>query len=176
MKNFNIILAGPVESGKTTAIKTLCASPLKTSNTNIVDVSDKTEEKYESGVMSLGANEKIYLHAVTEQHALSSIAETLATDGFGVILLLDNTRDDSLNDMTLFLESLKEIDDQTSVSIGITRTDTTPLLSMELYQKKLKQLNFNSAIFEVDTRDFSDMSYLVQALLFTIDPGLEYSA
>ena len=43
-------------------------------------------------------------------------------------------------------------------------------------ENKLKQLGFKSAIFEVDARSFNDMSQLVQALLFSIDPGLEYSA
>ncbi len=47
---------------------------------------------------------------------------------------------------------------------------------MDRYQQKLKQLGFKSAIFEVDARSFNDMSQLVQALLFSIDPGLEYSA
>ncbi len=40
MKKFNIILAGPVESGKTTAIETLSDAPIKSKQKNIVDISD----------------------------------------------------------------------------------------------------------------------------------------
>ncbi len=98
------------------------------------------------------------------------------TNGLGLILLLDNTRRDPLNDMTFFLGSFKDYINETSIAIGITLTDIAPLLKMDRYQQKLKQHGVNSAIFEVDARSFNDMSQLVQALLFTIDPGLEYSA
>ncbi len=78
--------------------------------------------------------------------------------------------------MAFFLESFKDYIHETSIAIGITQTDIAPLLTMDRYQQKLKQLGFKSAIFEVDARSFNDMSQLVQALLFSIDPGLEYSA
>ncbi|WP_198266539.1 GTP-binding protein [sulfur-oxidizing endosymbiont of Gigantopelta aegis] len=78
--------------------------------------------------------------------------------------------------MTFFLDSFKDYIKETGVSIGITQTDIVPLVKMDQYQRRLKELGFKGAIFEVDARNFDDMSYLVQALLFTIDPGLECSA
>lgn len=75
--------------------------------------------------------------------------------------------------MKFFLEAFKDYINKTSVAIGITQTHITPLLTMDHYHQKLKQLGFSAAIFEVDARNFNDMSQLVQALLFTIDPGLE---
>ncbi len=58
----------------------------------------------------------------------------------------------------------------------LLRPILSPLLRMDHYHRKLRELDIKGAIFEVDARDFNDMSHLVQALLFTIDPGLEYSA
>jgi len=179
MNDFKIIFAGPVASGKTTAIATLSDEPPVCSSQIATD--KQKEQKSETtvmldyGTMSLDANEKIHLYSTPQQEHFNLIPDILSTNVLGLILLLDNTRPDPLQDMTFLLESFKEYTDETSVAIGITQTDIAPLLTMDRYQQKLKQLGFNSAIFEVDARDFNDMSQLVQALLFTIDPALEYS-
>lgn len=180
MNDHKIIFAGPVGSGKTTAIATLSDEPPVCTNQSATDMTKKKKSKttvaMDYGTMSLGSMEKIHLYGTPGQERFDFMWDILTTNGLGLILLLDNTRRDPLNDMSFFLESFKEYIDETAIAIGITQTDTVPLLTMDLYQKKLKQLGFNSAIFEVDARDFNDMSQLVQALLFTIDPGLEYSA
>ncbi len=180
MNDFKIIFAGPVGSGKTTGIATLSDEPPVCTNQSATDMTkqrkSKTTVALDYGTMSLDENEKIHLYGTPGQERFNFMWDILTTNGLGLILLLDNTRRDPLNDMEFFLESFKDYIDETSVAIGITQTDATPLLTMDGYQNKLKQLGFNCAIFEVDARDFNDMSQLVQALLFTIDPGLEYSA
>jgi signal recognition particle receptor subunit beta len=180
MNDFKIIFAGPVGSGKTTAIATLSDEPPVCTNQSATDMTkekkSKTTVAMDYGTMSLDEKEKIHLYGTPGQERFDFMWDILTTNGLGLILLLDNTRRDPLNDMAFFLESFKDYIDETSVAIGITQTDIVPLLTMDRYQQKLNQLGFNSAIFEVDARDFSDMSQLVQALLFTIDPGLEYSA
>ena len=180
MNDFKIIFAGPVGSGKTTAIATLSdEAPVCTNQS----ASDMTREKKSAttvamdyGTMSLNGQEKIHLYGTPGQERFNFMWDILTANGLGLVLLLDNTSHDPLNDMTFFLESFKDYINETAVAIGITQTDIAPLLKMDRYQQKLKQLGFNSAIFEVDARSFNDMSHLVQALLFTIDPGLEYSA
>lgn len=180
MNDFKIIFAGPVGSGKTTAIVTLSdEAPVCTNQT----ASDMTREKksettvaMDYGTMSLNGQEKIHLYGTPGQERFNFMWDILTTNGLGLILLLDNTRRDPLNDMTFFLESFKDYINETAVAIGITQTDIVPLLTMDEYHKKLKQLGFSGAIFEVDARSSDDMSLLVQALLFTIDPGLEQSA
>lgn len=180
MNDFKIIFAGPVGSGKTTAIATLSDEPPVCTNQSATDMTkerkSKTTVALDYGTMSLDAKEKIHLYGTPGQERFNFMWDILTTNGLGLVLLLDNTRRDPLKDMEFFLESFKSYINETSVAIGITQTDVAPLLTMDRYQQKLKQLGFNSAIFEVDARDFNDMSQLVQALLFTIDPGLEYSA
>ncbi len=162
MNDSKIIFAGPVGSGKTTAISTLSDEPPVCTNQSATDMT-KTRKS-------------IHLYGTPGQERFNFMWDILTTNGLGLILLLDNTRRDPLNDMAFFLESFKDYIHETSIAIGITQTDIAPLLTMDRYQQKLKQLGFKSAIFEVDARSFNDMSQLVQALLFSIDPGLEYSA
>ena len=180
MSDFKIIFAGPVGSGKTTAIATLSDAPPVCTNQQ---ASDMTREKkaettvaMDYGTMSLDGHEKIHLYGTPGQERFDFMWDILTTNGLGLILLLDNTGKDPLKDMAFFLESFKGYVNETAVAVGITQTDVAPLLTMDAYQQKLKSLGFHGAIFEVDARSYNDMSYLVQALLFTIDPGLEYSA
>ena len=102
--------------------------------------------------------------------------DVLTKNGLGLILLLDNTRRDPLSDMIFFLKAFKDFISKTAVAIGITQTDITPLVKVDRYYRQMKELGVEAAIFEVDARNYEDMSQLVQALLFTIDPGLECSA
>jgi signal recognition particle receptor subunit beta len=180
MNELKIIFAGPVGSGKTTAIETLSDSAPVSTNQNATDMTrvrkNETTVAMDYGTMTLDDQEKIHLYGTPGQERFDFMWEILTSNGLGLILLLDNTRRDPLNDMTFFLDSFKDYIKETGVSIGITQTDIVPLIKMDQYQRKLKDLGFKGAIFEVDARNFDDMSYLVQALLFTIDPGLEYSA
>jgi len=180
MNNFKIIFAGPVGSGKTTAIATLSDEPPISTDQSASDMTrdrkPETTVAMDYGTMSLNGQEKIHLYGTPGQERFNFMWDILTTNGLGLILLLDNSRREPLNDMIFFLASFKKYINKTAVAIGITKTDTVPLLKLDHYQKKLKQLGFSGAIFEVDARSANDMSLLVQALLFTIDPGLEQSA
>jgi len=180
MNDFKIIFAGPVGSGKTTAIATLSDEAPVCTNQSATDMTrmkkSETTVAMDYGTMTLDAREKIHLYGTPGQERFDFMWDILTTNGLGLILLLDNTRKDPLNDMTFFLQSFKDYINKTAVTIGITQTDIVPLIKMDRYHKNLKELGFKAAVFEVDARNFDDMSYLVQALLFTIDPGLEYSA
>jgi multisubunit Na+/H+ antiporter MnhE subunit len=57
--------------------------------------------------------------------------------------------------------------------VGVTQMDirATPVLSD--YHRQFAGIGLNPPIFEVDARRKKDVSLLVQALLYSIDPGLE---
>lgn len=180
MNDSKIIFAGPSGSGKTTAIATLSDEPPVCSKQRATDMAkarkSKTPVVMDYGTMTLDAKEIIHLYGTPGNERFNFMRETFTTNGLGLILLLDNSRCDPVNDMNFFLESFKDFINETSIAIGITQTDIAPLLKIDRYQQTLKQHGVKSAIFEVDARCFNDMSQLVQALLFSIDPGLKYSA
>lgn len=180
MNDFKILFAGPVGSGKTTAIGTLSDESPVSTNQNASDMTrvrkSETTVALDYGTMTLAGKEKIHLYGTPGQERFDFMWDILTTNGLGLILLLDNTRRDPLHDMAFFLESFKDYIKKTAIAIGITQTDIVPLAKMDRYHRKMKELGINGAIFEVDARSFNDMSHIVQALLFTIDPGLESSA
>jgi len=180
MNNFKIIFAGPVGSGKTTAIVTLSDEKPVCTNQSASDMTlnrkAETTVAMDYGTMILDGGDKIHLYGTPGQERFGFMWDVLTKNGLGLILLLDNTRKDPLSDMTFFLSAFKDFINNTAVAIGITQTDITPLVKIDRYYRQIKELGVKAAIFEVDARSHADMSQLVQALLFTIDPALECSA
>lgn len=175
--NLKIVFTGPVGAGKTTAISTLSDVPIVSTNESASDMTKKrkgeTTVAMDYGTMSLDGQEKIHLYGTPGQERFNFMWEILTNNGLGLILLLDNTRADPMKDMQFFVETFRSYIEKSALAIGVTQTDLSPFPRLDKYQQKLKSLNLNAAIFEVDAREYKDVSMLVQSLLFTIDPGLE---
>jgi signal recognition particle receptor subunit beta len=99
--------------------------------------------------------------------------DILITGGIGLILLLDNTRTDPFQDMKFFLDAFSGFIDETGVAIGVTQLDLNNKLTIYDYHKQLQNLGITPPIFAVDAREKNDVSLLIQALLYSLDPGLE---
>jgi signal recognition particle receptor subunit beta len=99
--------------------------------------------------------------------------DILINGGIGLILLLDNTRADPFQDMKFFLDAFSGFISETGVAIGITQLDLSNKLTINDYHKHLQDLGLNLPVFAVDAREKNDVSLLIQALLYSLDPGLE---
>ena len=106
MNDFKIIFAGPVGSGKTTAINTLSDEVHVCTNQSASDMArikkSETTGAMDYGSMSIGGQENIHLYSTPVHERIDFMLDTLTTNGLGLILLLDNTRRDPLNDLTFF--------------------------------------------------------------------------
>jgi uncharacterized protein len=172
-----IIFTGPVGAGKSTAIKSISdGTPVSTDES----ASDMTKERKASttvaldyGIMNLPGGEKIHLYGTPGQERFDFMWDILTTGGIGLVLLLDNTRADPFQDMKFFLNKFRDFIDSTSLVVGVTQMDLKPLPLIEDYFRQVERLGFRPPIFEVDARNRTDVSTLVQALLYVIDPVLE---
>jgi len=177
MSQFKIIFTGPVGAGKTTAIASISdICPVKT-DASASDMAKTrkptTTVAMDYGLMNLAGGEKIHLYGTPGQERFDFMWDILTEGGIGLILLLDNTRADPFQDMKFFLESFKNFIGETNVAIGITQMDLSYKPSIDDYHIQLRGLNINPPIFSVDARVKKDVSLLVQALLYSLDPGLE---
>ncbi len=178
MSSLKIVFSGPVGAGKTTAIGAISdAAPVSTNE----QASDMTRQRksettvaLDYGVMQLDSEEKIHLYGTPGQERFNFMWDILANGGIGLVLLLDNTRKDPLTDMAFFIDSFRDYISQTALAIGVTQTDLKAMPRLDIYNTKLREMKMSAAVFEVDARERNDVSLLVQSLLFTIDPGLEY--
>ncbi|PKM13165.1 MAG: GTP-binding protein [Gammaproteobacteria bacterium HGW-Gammaproteobacteria-3] len=177
MSQYKIIFTGPVGAGKTTAIHTISDSaPIKTD----AAASDMTKTRKSAttvamdyGVMNLTDGEKLHLYGTPGQERFDFMWDILTSGGIGLILLLDNTRADPFLDMKFFLDAFADFIAETHVAIGVTQMDVSNRPMIGDYQQRLKELGINPPVFAVDARVKNDVSLLIQALLYSLDPGLE---
>lgn len=176
MSQYKIIFTGPVGAGKTTAINAISdVPPVKTD----AAASDMTKSRKASttvamdyGVMNLAGGEKIHLYGTPGQERFDFMWDILTTGGIGLILLLDNTRADPFQDMRFFLDAFAGFIKDTGVAIGVTQMDLSNKPGIEDYHAQLKPLGLTPPVFAIDAREKNDVSILVQALLYSLDPGL----
>lgn len=176
MSHYKIIFTGPVGAGKTTAINSISdVPPLKTD----AAASDMTKNRKASttvamdyGVMNLAGGEKIHLYGTPGQERFDFMWDILTTGGIGLILLLDNTRADPFQDMKFFLDAFDKFINDTSIAIGVTQMDLSSKPTIDDYHAQLKHYGLKPPVFEVDAREKNDVSLLVQALMYSLDPGL----
>jgi len=175
---YKIIFSGPVGAGKTTAIGAISDEPpIRTD----ASASDMTKQRKSSttvamdyGVMNLSEEgEKIHLYGTPGQERFNFMWDILTVGGIGLVLLLNNTRPDPFRDLRFFLDSFKPLIAKTEVVIGVTQMDLKQTPTLQEYHSQLREYGLTPPIFEIDARVRDDVSILIQALLYSLDPVLE---
>ncbi len=176
MANYKIIFAGPVGAGKTTAIRSISDIPIVSTDELASDMArdrkPATTVAMDYGLMKLDGANNVHLYGTPGQERFDFMWDILTEGGLGLVLLLDNTRANRFKDLSFFITAFREFIDTTSLAIGVTRMDEQREPGLELCNEHLRSLGLKCPIFEIDARSRQDVSLLVQALLYTIDPGV----
>jgi len=176
MTNYKIIFTGPVGAGKTTAISSISdQSPVSTDKiaTDMTrNVKKTTTVACDYGTVRLNGKDRLHLYGTPGQQRFDFMWDILTNGGIGLVLLLDNTRPDPFQDMEFFLGQFSDFINQTQIAIGITQMDLNSTPCLDDYYKHLHKLALTPPIFEVDARKRHDVTLLIKALLFSLDPGL----
>ncbi len=171
-----IIFTGPVGSGKSTAINAISDVPvISTEELATDDVKNRkktTTVALDYGMIKLGMGENIHLYGTPGQERFNFMWEILVNNAIGIIILVDNANTDPLGDLSYFLKAFNEFISNSTIAIGITRTDLGGGPSLKDYHRVLRDFNINPPLFEVDGRKKSDISMLIQALLFSLDQSI----
>ena len=177
MNDFKIIFSGPVGAGKTTAINAI--SDIETVTTDEL-ASDMTKSQkpgttvaMDYGMLKLSQDERIHLYGTPGQERFNFMWDILTQGGIGLVLLINNSRPDPFGDLQFFLDAFKGFINGTKLVIGVTQMDINHRPSIDDYHLQLESSGSKVPIFEVDAREKRDVALLVEALLYTIDPGLD---
>jgi uncharacterized protein len=179
MAQLNLIFTGPIGAGKTTAIRSISDIPPIETDVAMGDTTQSTKVTtlaMDYGVINSQDGEKIHLYGTPGQEPIDYMSELLAESEIGLVLLLDNSRDDPFRDMWFFLEGFKKVITDSNVAIGITHMDINNKTTIAVYNAQLLALDLNPPIFAVDPRKTHEVSLLVQALLHSLDSGLTESS
>lgn len=176
MAQHKIIFAGPVGAGKTTAIRSISDIPIVSTDEDASDMTanrkPQTTVAMDYGLMKLDGNERVHLYGTPGQERFDFMWDILTEGGLGLILMLDNTRINPFQDMSFYVNAFREFIDQTQLVIGVTRMDERGEPDLNRYNAHLAELGYKAPVFEVDAREKRDVALLVQALLYSIDPGI----
>lgn len=178
MKNYKIVFTGPVGSGKTTAISAISdTNPVATEEhaSGVVQRTYKqnTTVALDYGTVHLDKGECIHLYGTPGQRRFDFMWDILTIGSIGLILLLDNTRDDPFEDLRFFLSEFSQFIEKTHVAIGVTRMDLKPSPCLDDYFKYTENLQLGFPIFSVDARRKQDVAVLIKALIYSLDPCLQ---
>ncbi len=176
ISNKKIIFTGPVGAGKTTAIQTMSDIPIVCTNEEASDMTQarkpQTTVAMDYGRINIGKKEKIHLYGTPGQERFSFMWDILTTGALGLILLLDNSRENPQQDLKFYTNAFKDFIEKGDLIIGVTRMDEVDTPTINDYRTWLQELSINAPIFTVDARERHDVSALVQALLYSLDPGI----
>ena len=173
MNDYKIIFSGPVGAGKTTAINAISDIGTVVTDEQARSLEPGATAAMDYGMLELDAGERIHLYGTPDHEHFDFMRESLTRDSIGLVLLLSNTRPDPFRDMHFFLDAFNTFIGETGVVIGVTRMDLSARPSLEDYHLQLESSGVKTPIFEVDARAKRDVALLVEALLYSLDPGLD---
>ncbi len=170
-----IIFAGPVCAGKTTAIGSISDIPVVQTEAKASDEvalrKMNTTVAMDYGVLKLDTSVKVHLYGTPGQERFSFMWEILTMGGIGLVLLIDNAREDPLADLEFYLKEFRRFIEKSAVVIGVTRMDSSPRPGLYSFHTKLAELGIKAPVFEVDARERKDVKTLMMGLLAMLDPG-----
>jgi uncharacterized protein len=177
MAQHKIIFTGPVGAGKTTAIQSISDVPIMKTDASAKEFSKErgasTTVAMDYGIIVLDDGERIHLYGTPGEERFNFMWDILLTGGIGLILLINNSSVDPLKDMRFFLKAFEKFIGKTAIAIGVTQMDKKNKPTISDYHAQFASTNMNPPIFEIDARVKSDVSLLVQALLYSLDSRIE---
>lgn len=166
-----ILFAGPVGAGKTSAIQAISDFPPVSTDVHASE-DERTHEgkttttvSMDYGHIELDDGIGVHLYGTPGQRRFSHMWDILTQGGLGLVLLVDNSREDPLADLTFYLEAFADFVARTAVVIGVTHTDTARQPKMDDYLEHLASHHLSHPVFEVNATHRNDIVLLVQTLL-----------
>jgi len=171
-----IIFTGPVGAGKTTAIQSMSDIPIISTNESASDMTKQrksnTTVAMDYGQIKIGDKERIHLYGTPGQERFSFMWEILSKGALGLVLLLDNSRENPQQDLKFYTQAFSGFINKGELVVGITRIDDINKPNINHYRQWIDDLQIRAPVFSVDARERQDVSSLIQALLYTLDPGV----
>jgi len=173
---YKILFAGPVGAGKTTAIGAVSDTPVVRTEAKATDAvrqrKARTTVAMDYGSLTVDEQVTIQLIGTPGQERFDFMWEILSVGALGVMIMIDNAREDPLSDLDLYLKAFHRILDRRGAKgvICVTRRDLADTPDLGAYRAHMDKLDLHWPIFEVDARSRSDVKTALLALTAELNP------
>ena len=124
---YKLVFAGPVGSGKTTAIQTLSDIEVVRTEANASDevqrLKKTTTVAMDYGLMKLASGDQVRLYGTPGQKRFDFMWDILTENALGLVLMLKASAPDPLADLNGYVTEFREFIDKTALVVGITHTE-----------------------------------------------------
>lgn len=174
-----LVFAGSMGAGKTTAIAAI--SEIEPILTDVINT-DKTEHAKELttvgaeyGEISLTDGSKLRLYGTPGQARFDFLWPIIAQGALGVVLLLDNSRPDPLQDMANYIKAFNEHAQIGAMVLAVGRLETHPSPTLSDYALRLDELGLPLAVMPADVRRREDVLEILEVLFSLIESSEEHA-
>lgn len=168
MAEHKIVFAGSPGAGKTTAIGAISDRPPIVTDVRNSDPSlkkDFTTVGMDYGEFDLGDGERVRLFGTPGQARFDFLWSILATQALGLVILIDNSRPDPLQDLGLYLDGFRHLLPEVACTVGIGRTESHPSPSLDRFGDVLAARGLLCPVLPVDVRRRDDVLLLIDTVL-----------
>ena len=172
MQRLKIVFSGPMGAGKTKAIASLSDIPVVSTEAQNTDLGSHsktlTTVGMDYGELTVDGGMSIGLYGTPGQERFSFIWPILVQGALGVVILVDHSAANPVQDMARYLETFDKIYEGRIV-VGVSQIDKKPELAFDIYRQWLRDNDRNLPIFPVDMRKKEDVLLLVESIIVALE-------
>lgn len=165
---FKIVFTGPMGAGKTTAIAAISeVRPILTE----VDNSDReshakasTTVGFDFGRISLPGGNQLRLYGTPGQTRFRFMWNILGRGAAGVIVLLDATRPDALQQLDQFVDAFVPLVPAGAIVVGVGRSAEPGAAASDAFARHLEARGLVVPVLSIDARESRDVRLLLHTL------------
>ncbi len=180
MPEQNILFIGPEDTNLSDVIKLMSGAPRlkRTAAAQIVnnDQNTSSTKPIKYAELNMDSGETVHLIEINHLFQMSLIKRHWASKSLGVILFVDLAVTTPLEAMKKTLTDFASYFKDLSISIGVINNDNITDFNLSSVNQHLNKLQYNVAVFDIDTSNYSEISLLVQSMLISNLYGIQCSS
>lgn len=180
---YKVIITGPVGSGKSTAVSSITGDDNLLTDAAVSESDQVTRQRKQTttvamdyGIVPMREGDVIHLYGTPGQERFDFMWDVLAQGTQGMILLLDNHRNNPFRDLKYYTNAFHKLINSSAFIVGITRTDVNDDPPPSVYRRWLKELKIDARVIPIDAREKDDVKLLLEHLIYPelhADPAIE---
>lgn len=174
--NYKLLFLGEAGAGKTTAIASISDTPpvsmeVPSTEQELIGKTHTTVGFDYGEIVLDNAGGKLRLYGAPGQQRFSFMWDILAQGTLGVILMVDNSRPDALQDAEHTISTFQKLFNgkPNTAVLGVTKSDVRQTPQIDHYRQMLLRRHLLMPAFMIDAREKNDVLILIDALLSQIE-------